>query len=107
MFGELRAFHLLVDNNEIGKNKGVAFVEFFDPNMTDVDIAGLARLEVCGLALICERASKGRSWDTSRTAYTAAQGTMPGGFAATTGPIAISGAPMGTALNSLTSLGPL
>ena len=35
MFGELRAFHLLVDNHDIGRSKGVAFLEYMDPNNTD------------------------------------------------------------------------
>ena len=49
MFGELRAFHLLADQNELGKSKGVAFLEYFDPTMTDIAIAGLSGLEVKGV----------------------------------------------------------
>ena len=35
MFGELKAFHLLVDNHDIGRSKGVAFLEYADENNTD------------------------------------------------------------------------
>ena len=66
MFGELKAFHLLVDNHELGRSKGVAFMEYIDPAVTDQAIAGLAGLEVCGRALACERATKGANWEIEK-----------------------------------------
>jgi len=66
MFGELRAFHLLVDNHDIGRSKGVAFLEYMDPNNTDQAIAGLSGLEVCGRALQCDRATKGKNWEVEK-----------------------------------------
>jgi len=54
-FGELKAFHLLVDNNEIGKSKGCAFLEYTDPEVTDQAIAALHGLDLCGRPLTCER----------------------------------------------------
>lgn len=63
MFGELKSFHLLVDNHELGRSKGVAFMEYVDPAVTDQAIAGLAGLDICGRALACERATKGKNWE--------------------------------------------
>ena len=48
--------------------QGVAFLEYSDPNTTDVAIAGLAGLEVCGRALLCERATKGKNFEEQRRA---------------------------------------
>ena len=36
MFGELKAFHLLVDNHDIGRSKGVAFLEYADEDRKSV-----------------------------------------------------------------------
>ena len=66
MFGELKAFHLLVDNHELGRSKGVAFMEYADPTVTDQAIAGLAGLDICGRALACERATKGKNWEAEK-----------------------------------------
>ena len=34
-FGDLKGFHLLVDPQEVGKNRGVAFLEYAQPEQTE------------------------------------------------------------------------
>ena len=58
-----RAFHLLPDLNETGRSRGVAFLEFVDPAMTEVAVAGLSGLEVstAPLSAFTARSCKARS----------------------------------------------
>lgn len=85
MFGELKAFHLLVDNHEIGRSKGVAFMEYVDTSITDQAIENLNGLEVCGRTLLCERATKGRNWELEKKTLqeAAVNAGLPQGLAPT------------------------
>ncbi|CAO3688166.1 unnamed protein product [Rhizopus stolonifer] len=57
-FGELRAFNLVKDV-ATGANKGFAFCEYEDPNVTDLACQGLHNMELGDRKLIVQRASVG------------------------------------------------
>ncbi|KAG1444636.1 hypothetical protein G6F56_010221 [Rhizopus delemar] len=57
-FGELRAFNLVKDTTT-GANKGFAFCEYADPNVTDLACQGLHNMELGDRKLIVQRASVG------------------------------------------------
>ncbi|KAI9484091.1 MAG: hypothetical protein EXX96DRAFT_500787 [Benjaminiella poitrasii] len=57
-FGELRAFNLVKDPLT-GANKGFAFCEYADPNVTDLACQGLNNMELGDRRLVVQRASVG------------------------------------------------
>jgi splicing factor U2AF subunit len=57
-FGELRSFNLVKDTSN-GQNKGFAFCEYMDPNVTDLACQGLNNMELGDRKLIVQRASIG------------------------------------------------
>lgn len=59
-FGALRAFTLAKDN-ATGESRGVAFLEYADPKVTDMAVEGLNGMEVGGKALRVQHASVGVS----------------------------------------------
>jgi len=57
-FGELRAFHLVLDN-ATGNSKGFCFCEFLDPEVTEVCIQTLNGMDIGGKAWQVQRSNKG------------------------------------------------
>ncbi|KRX00556.1 hypothetical protein PPERSA_04577 [Pseudocohnilembus persalinus] len=53
--GELKAFHLVKDNNT-NESKGYAFLEYKDPSVTDLVIKSLNECQFCNRTLTCKRA---------------------------------------------------
>ncbi|KAI7903519.1 uncharacterized protein BX663DRAFT_506732 [Cokeromyces recurvatus] len=62
-FGELRAFNLVKDP-VTGANKGFAFCEYADPNVTDLACQGLNNMELGDRKLVVQRASVGAKHGT-------------------------------------------
>ena len=57
-FGELRAFHLVMDN-ATGNSKGFCFCEFVDPEVTELCIQTLNGMDIGGKAWQVQRSNKG------------------------------------------------
>lgn len=67
-FGELRSFNLVKDTSN-GQNKGFAFCEYMDPNVTDLACEGLNNMELGDRKLIVQRASIGAKHEGFPTDY--------------------------------------
>jgi splicing factor U2AF subunit len=60
-FGKVKAFHLVKENPESDHSKGYCFVEYVDPNITNIAVAGLNGMDIGGGKSLTARLAGGRS----------------------------------------------
>jgi splicing factor U2AF subunit len=60
-FGKVKAFHLVKENPESDHSKGYCFVEYVDPNVTNIAVAGLNGMDIGGGKSLTARLAGGRS----------------------------------------------